>query len=84
MAPKRKPDEPDAPPPKKEKGGAGRGQGRKPSLVNAKGKDSADGPKHKQLGLEALLGKRTKTSPSPTVCGGGVQSSRLIKVRAPV
>ena len=36
---------------KKQNGGAGRGQGKKPSATNAPGKDHADAPKRKQVSL---------------------------------
>ena len=56
---------PAEPPAKQQRGGAGRGQGKKVSPVNAKGNDSAYAPKRVQVDLAELLGKRTKHSPSP-------------------
>ena len=55
MPPKRAAEAPADPPAKKQNGGAGRGQGRKPSLVNANGNDHAEAPKRKQASLAELL-----------------------------
>ena len=55
---------PRAEPPKKQNGGAGRGQGRKASAVNSKGVDRADMSKRTQPSLSDLLGKRTSPSPA--------------------
>ena len=51
---------------KKARGGGGRGQGKKPSAVNAPGKDSANAPKRQQSTLAALLGERAPKMPRLT------------------
>ena len=57
------------PPAKKQNGGAGRGQGRKPKAVNAPGHDSAKMAKVKQASLSDLLGQRTKLAWRSDVSG---------------
>ena len=71
MAPKRK--APVAPlaeeAAKKKNGGAGRGQGRKKSALNAPGNDDPALPAKRQASLADLLGERFAKRPKPELTG---------------